>query len=117
VSNQAGFSIFWARFPATAEVLASAAHIRVLSPDSLSPSSPSVIKNFSGSLSNSGTAVRRYSEGKAAVARRAPIEARQVGQRVPIDWPRVYVTEDLVEQNPVFARRSVWVLISAETGN
>jgi hypothetical protein len=26
---------------------------------------------------------------KAAVACRAPVEVRQVGQRVPIDWPRV----------------------------
>jgi hypothetical protein len=26
---------------------------------------------------------------KAAVACRAPVEVRQVGQRVPIDWPRI----------------------------
>jgi len=30
---------------------------------------------------------------KAAVACRAPVEVRQVGQRVPIDWPRIYLTD------------------------
>ena len=51
--------------PAAAKVCASAAHINLLSPDSFTPFSPSAMKNFLDALSNSGPAVRRYSEGAA----------------------------------------------------
>ena len=65
--------------PAAAKVRASAAHSKLLSPDSFTPFSPSAMKSFLDALSNSGPAVRRYSEGGNRPTRR-PLQENVVTQ-------------------------------------
>ena len=65
--------------PAAANVCASGAHIKLLSPASFTPFSPSAMKSFLDALSNSGPAVRRYSEGGNRPTRR-PLQENVVTQ-------------------------------------